>query len=548
MVVFLSIPSAGRNLMYYPKCASFDTLYNRFLVSCASGGRIIEVDENGQQKVFKSGLGVIISNHIISDLIYVTRDKGLYAINLHTGVIEKNISIPVAQFLTGLHPDTSGNLYIADNTANGRIFKLNLADDSYSVFCSGLASNPQDIEFDEENNRLVVIGYSASAHIQTVRLPVPVVTNIPTVSCGPYDGVARDRDGNYYFSCYEAGKIFRYDKDLANPVELMTDLPGLPSNIDINAKNNILSIPYIESHVMAFIGLDADLVADTTWAYDSLAVNFQGVSYTGADNWRWDFGDGDTATGQMVQHTYRIPGMYDVAVYGQVGDSIYHTTRHSFISVLADTINTRDLEGLRGETIEVIINAENIVPLTKMIVPITYAGSLGLQFADYSVTGCRTEYLDLISLTSYDAGNSRMTFVFENISYTEPDIAAGSGPIIKLYFTIPAGATLEQSATISFDPYNTYSPTFSGNGITYRPILAPGTISVPYICGDVNRNSQIDLLDLSYIISNIYRGGPQPEPLFSADVNGDGKINLLDVSYIINYLYRQGSSPNCPSA
>jgi len=67
-----------------------------------------------------------------------------------------------------------------------------------------------------------------------------------------------------------------------------------------------------------------------------------------------------------------------------------------------------------------------------------------------------------------------------------------------------------------------------------------------WICGDANGDTKINLLDVSYIISSLYRGGPKPDPIQSADVNSDGKMNLLDVSYIINFLYRHGTAPNCP--
>jgi hypothetical protein len=67
-----------------------------------------------------------------------------------------------------------------------------------------------------------------------------------------------------------------------------------------------------------------------------------------------------------------------------------------------------------------------------------------------------------------------------------------------------------------------------------------------FICGDVNDDGKVNLLDISYIIRSLYQGGPKPDPLESADVNSDGKMNLLDISYIIRNLYQQGPAPNCP--
>jgi uncharacterized protein (TIGR02145 family) len=79
----------------------------------------------------------------------------------------------------------------------------------------------------------------------------------------------------------------------------------------------------------------------------------------------------------------------------------------------------------------------------------------------------------------------------------------------------------------------------------YRNGEAIPNVTYAFICGDLNGDGKINLLDISYIIFALYRGGPQPNPRERGDVNNDSKFNLLDVSYIINFLYRQGSAPNC---
>jgi hypothetical protein len=64
--------------------------------------------------------------------------------------------------------------------------------------------------------------------------------------------------------------------------------------------------------------------------------------------------------------------------------------------------------------------------------------------------------------------------------------------------------------------------------------------------GDANHDGKLNLLDVSYIINKLYRGGPDFFCVEEADAKADGKINLLDVSYIINGLYRGGPMPTCP--
>jgi len=71
-------------------------------------------------------------------------------------------------------------------------------------------------------------------------------------------------------------------------------------------------------------------------------------------------------------------------------------------------------------------------------------------------------------------------------------------------------------------------------------------IGAAFTCGDVNRDGNIDILDIVYLINFKYKAGPQPEPMESGDVNNDLVINILDVVYLINFKYKSGPAPNCP--
>jgi hypothetical protein len=88
----------------------------------------------------------------------------------------------------------------------------------------------------------------------------------------------------------------------------------------------------------------------------------------------------------------------------------------------------------------------------------------------------------------------------------------------------------------------------ASDGLEYGPWSEPASfmIEAGYICGDANDDTKVNLLDVSFIIANLYRHGPAPNHPNAADVNHSGNINLLDVSYIINRLYRSGPPYNCP--
>lgn len=65
------------------------------------------------------------------------------------------------------------------------------------------------------------------------------------------------------------------------------------------------------------------------------------------------------------------------------------------------------------------------------------------------------------------------------------------------------------------------------------------------VCGDVNGDASINILDVTYVINYLYKGGPPPDPPEAGDVNNSGDINILDVIYLINYLYKGGPEPVC---
>ncbi len=67
-----------------------------------------------------------------------------------------------------------------------------------------------------------------------------------------------------------------------------------------------------------------------------------------------------------------------------------------------------------------------------------------------------------------------------------------------------------------------------------------------YITGDANHDGVVDIGDVVYLISYVYRGGPAPIPYEAGDTNCDGMVDLGDIVYLINYLYREGPPPGCP--
>jgi hypothetical protein len=64
--------------------------------------------------------------------------------------------------------------------------------------------------------------------------------------------------------------------------------------------------------------------------------------------------------------------------------------------------------------------------------------------------------------------------------------------------------------------------------------------SVP---GDANADSVVNVGDITYLVSFLYRGGPIPCMPETGDSNADCMVNVGDVAYLVSYLFRGGPAP-----
>ena len=67
---------------------------------------------------------------------------------------------------------------------------------------------------------------------------------------------------------------------------------------------------------------------------------------------------------------------------------------------------------------------------------------------------------------------------------------------------------------------------------------------LPFLCGDCDASSVVDLGDVAYLINYVYKNGFPPKPMRAGDVNLDTVVELGDIVYLINYLYKDGN-PLC---
>ena len=68
-----------------------------------------------------------------------------------------------------------------------------------------------------------------------------------------------------------------------------------------------------------------------------------------------------------------------------------------------------------------------------------------------------------------------------------------------------------------------------------------------WICGDINGDGEMQpILELTYLVDRLFRGGPPPPITEAADVNGTGgNADILDLTYMVDFIFRDGPPPAC---
>lgn len=293
--------------------------------------------------------------------------------------------------------------------------------------------------------------------------------------------------------------------------------------------------------------------ADTTVGWAPFDVSFESFSAFPINSSYWTFGDGGESYDSLPSHTYTQSGMYNVSLEVTSDIGTRSLTKEGYIIALADTVRGDTIVTMPGEHIEVTVNANNTVPVNSMILPFEFANDYGMVYDSISTEGCRTSYFEIQGLSHYDiAINKRATASLIASNYgTSPDLLPGTGPVLKLHFTVPDTATLGQSSLIELDGYLSFLPAFFGDWANYITGAINARVLVGSSCclirGDINHDGQLDLTDVDYFVNWMFRSGPDIPCLEESDVDGSGVTDLRDIQYMIEYLWFFGDPPvPCP--
>jgi hypothetical protein len=317
----------AQNLLLKPESVAFDSTENRYLISNYGDGAIVQIDSNGVQSHFKNGLGNCYGNHIVGNTLYVSVNeyagvvggKAVLGLDLATSNIVMSCPIPEASNLDGIAADASGYLYVID-TSGGKIYKIRISDQSYSLFVNAGLFWPQDCIFDEANNRLLIAFSTSNAPIKAVNLADSTVSLIVSTPLHILDGITQDQYGNVYVAAHMSGGlngcVYKYDNTFSNPPELISPGHYGPAGLDYNKQDNILAVPNFYANSVDFLTITPNPVDGSN---NNLPKNFHLYQ-----NYPNPFNPSTT-----ISYSLARPSTVDLVIYNVRGQSVRVLERNS---------------------------------------------------------------------------------------------------------------------------------------------------------------------------------------------------------------------------
>ena len=109
------------------------------------------------------------------------------------------------------------------------------------------------------------------------------------------------------------------------------------------------------------------------------------------------------------------------------------------------------------------------------------------------------------------------------------------------------GALFEISVTVDSTGWYHHYFEFSDGAESVSTMLDSAYVEVvSYVAGDADGSGEVDIDDVVYLISYIFSGGPEPDPMEAGDADSSGDIDIDDVVYLINYIFSGGPPPCSP--
>ncbi len=256
ILFFLCLTTYGisilQNYLNQPESVVYDQMRNRYLVSNKGNGNIIELNNNGNQSIFKTDLISSRGLVIVNNTLFVACDLGVVGIDLESAETRMIIPIPGMQFLNDICADWSGNLYVSDSDAS-KIVKVEISSQKVSTLINNGISGCNGLVYKEQSNSILVCLWSYPGMIKEIDLTTLEIETVAQTYLDGCDGLAIDGSGYIYVSSFISGSVYRYDPQFLLPREIVSADHKGPADIYYNVPDNVVMVPNFDDNSVEFI-------------------------------------------------------------------------------------------------------------------------------------------------------------------------------------------------------------------------------------------------------------------------------------------------------
>jgi len=161
---------------------------------------------------------------------------------------------------------------------------------------------------------------------------------------------------------------------------------------------------------------------------------------------------------------------------------------------------------------EIIIYAENNMPLQELRIPIEFSGTLDLDpySMTWSTAGCRTEYFNLQQIHNINPAMKQVSFRLA-ITDGSPCLPAGNGPVLKVFLETTGHRFTGRKPKSRLTGYGSFLPRLTGDRGEYIAGSHSGLLYYGDCCVGVRGNvdgdplDQITISDLVYLVTYMFQ-------------------------------------------
>jgi len=166
----------------------------------------------------------------------------------------------------------------------------------------------------------------------------------------------------------------------------------------------------------------------------------------------------------------------------------------------------------------------------ESVVPVHAPDALACNYVDFAVDSSAHGHAEFV-LNGGDI--ARWSFSVD-----------GSRPDLDTVQTVISVVSEDLKINLPFaDDYDHFIaiPTVISRSNLANPYVLTSRV-LPY--GDGNYDGTVNIADAVYMISYIFKSGPEPQPVIeSGDANCDGRLNIADAVFVIDYVFHGGPEP-----